>query len=58
MRFHELIAIALCTGVTFSAPIPNAINEVKAVFASADAVLNPVAREAVPQPKAVFDVAS
>ena len=57
MRFQNLIAVALFAGVTVSAPIPDAISEVKAVFAHANAIFTPVTREAVPQPKAVFDVA-
>ncbi len=53
-----VIVLALgAAAVTLAAPVPDAINDVKAVFAQRDAASAPVAREAVPEPKAVFAIA-
>ena len=49
-----LVALAFGAAVTLSAPVPGAIEEVKAVFIQPKAVFDRATRDASPEPKAVF----
>ena len=57
LQAHFIVLALGAAVVTLSAPVPDVLNDVKAVFAQHETASASIAREAVPAPKAVFAVA-